>query len=76
MVQLEVWVHYDSETGYVWPQVYESKDEAFLDEKMNHPHKALRLRSDPYEYDPKKSNVSGSFGTEVPVARTRSRSKK
>jgi hypothetical protein len=53
---------YDSEDGYVWPQVYSKKPD--LDEKMNHPIKVLRLTSDPYAVKrPRK--VTGSFGMEI-----------
>jgi hypothetical protein len=63
-VRLAVWVHYDSDDGYVWPQVYATEAEAYLDWKMNRPIKAVRLVSEPYTiYDA--CRVSGSFGTEI-----------
>lgn len=62
--RLEVWVTYDSETGYVWSQVHGSKPN--YDERLNAPHKLLRLVSEPYEFDDSR-RVSGSFGTEIPV---------
>lgn len=64
-VKLNLWVHYDSESGYVWPQVYASEAEAHLDERMNAPIKVMKLSSEPYLYDPDKRRTSGSFGTEV-----------
>jgi hypothetical protein len=66
LVQLEVWVHYDSSDGYVWPQVYPTRSAAELDEKLNAPVKALRLLSEPYMSEGVKRGVSGSFGTEIP----------
>lgn len=68
-VRIAVWVHYDSETGYVWPQVYDTEKKAYLDEKLNYPVKSLRLVSDPISStDP--HWVSGSFGTVIPASRT------
>lgn len=61
-----MWVHYDSETGYVWPQVYATEREAYIDEKLNYPIKAMRLVSEPYPLT-KYRGVSGSFGTEIPA---------
>lgn len=66
-VRLAVWVHYDSETGYVWPQVYATEKEAsHFDEKLNYPIKTMRLVSEPYPLT-KRRTVSGSFGTEIPA---------
>ncbi len=64
-VRLAVWVHYDSEDGYVWPQVYATEKDAYL-HPANLPHKAMMLLSEPYEFDDSR-RTSGSFGTEVPV---------
>ena len=62
LVQLELWVHFNSSTGYVWPQIYESEKEAHLDWKLNRPVKSLRLLSEPYL-----SDGENPFGTEVSV---------
>jgi hypothetical protein len=70
-VRLAVWVHYDSETGYVWSQVYPTKKLAAFDEELNHPHKVMRLVSEPYESTLGYS--SGSFGTEMRVLAKRPR---
>lgn len=69
VVKLSIWVHYDSETGYVWPQVYGTKQEAHLDEKMNAPIKVMKLSSKSYSYDPQARKTSGSFGTETDSGR-------
>jgi hypothetical protein len=65
-VRLELWVVYDSEDGYVWPQVYTKEPDHLkgAGAGMNHPLKALRLRSEPYTFDDSR-RASGSFGTEV-----------
>lgn len=66
-VRLELWVVYDSEDGYVWPQVTAKKPDYLCGEnaKLNLPHKALRLVSEVYTYDDKRHRPTGSFGTEI-----------
>ena len=64
-VQLEVWVRYNSSTGYIWPQVYPTKEVAALDEEYNYPVKIMKLVSEPYFNET--HNYSNSFGTEVLV---------
>lgn len=66
-VQLKLWVHYDSQDGYVWPQVYGSKEEAELNEKSNYPIKVMELTSAPFFRNDDR-RASGSFGTEVMCA--------
>lgn len=67
-VKLEVWVHYDSSTGYVWPQVYPTEKLARLDEKSNFPIKVMKLTSKTYRSEQTQWYPHGSFGTEVTVA--------
>ena len=63
-VKLELWVHYDSKSGYVWPQVYPSEKAAYIDEKLNYPLKSMKLSSEPYTITERRT-CSGSFGNEV-----------
>lgn len=66
-VRLALWVHYDSEDGFVWPQIYSSLEEAHLDEEMNRPIKVLKLVSEPYAIK-RKSRTNSSFGTVLPIS--------
>lgn len=68
-VQLALWVHYDSESGYVWPQVYGTEKDAELDERMNYPIKKMRLTSEPYTCSRTEMELraSRSFGTRLSV---------
>lgn len=45
LIQLQIFLHYDCRTGYVWREIH---DEPSLDQRLNFPHKPLRLLSDPF----------------------------
>lgn len=67
-VNIEVWVHYNSVTGYVWPQIYRSEKDAYLDEKLNYPVKTMKLVTEkPFESEQENGPCDGSFGHIVPV---------